>query len=152
MEEMYRRLEEEISQGKSKEKKTIVLGDFNCRVGTLIHGNEDRVTKGGKYLLKMLEKTNTILANAENEKRRGLWTRIEGEKKSVIDYIIIDKEERACLKEMVIDEEKTYTPFHTVYENGAKVKKHTDHAVMTIGMNWACEASKPKMKKVILLY
>ena len=50
---------------------------------------------------------------------------------------------------MVKDEEKIYTPFHTVYENGRRVKKHTDHAVMTIEMNWVCEASKPKMKKVM---
>ena len=48
----------------------------------------------------------------------GLWTRKEGENKSVIDFIMMQKEHMKGIKEMKIDEDKEWTPFRVIRDNG----------------------------------
>lgn len=149
LEEMYQRLESEIEHGKKNNERLLIIGDFNCRVGTIIQGNEDKVTKGGRILNSMNKKAGMILVNAVNEKRKGLWTRIQGEQKSVIDYAIIDKEEVKNVAMMEIDEEKLWTPYYITKENTKRVKKFTDHASIKIQMKWKSEKGTIERRKIM---
>ena len=49
------------------------------------------VTKGGRQLIKMIDKCDMKLVNEEEEICKGLWAREQGKDKSEIDYVITDK-------------------------------------------------------------
>ena len=46
-------------------QQIIVLGDFNAKVGTTIQNNKETITKGGRLLLKMMQKETMSLVNAD---------------------------------------------------------------------------------------
>ena len=46
--------------------------------------------------------------NGEYNKCEGLWTREQGEEKSIIDYVITTKKDLNTIKTMNIDEEKEF--------------------------------------------
>ena len=79
----------------------------------------------------MLLLCQIIIINANN-KCKGLWTRIEGNKKSVIDYILTGEENENNIKEMIIDENKVNTPFHIVNKRTI----YSDHCSIILKMNW----------------
>ena len=135
LKEMYNRLEEEIGIGKNRGQKIILMGDFNCRVGELIKGNEERISKGGKYLKKVVEKKDLVILNTV-EKTIGRWTRIEGNQKSIIDYVIMDKSEEENILKMEIDEEKEWTPYHIVRKEGKLRTIYTDHTSIKVVKQW----------------
>ena len=72
-----------------------------------------------------------IVINSHN-KYKGLWTRIEGNKKSVIDYVLTSKENEKNVNEMIIDDNKTITPFHIVNN----ITLYSDHCSIIVKMNW----------------
>ena len=86
--EIYRLIEEEVADAQQKGESILILGDLNCKVGKTIEGNKDEITKGGKLLLKMMKKYKMKMVNAE-ECCEGLWTRAEGEQKSILDYVLV---------------------------------------------------------------
>ena len=62
-----------------------MLGDFSFKVGQIIEGNGEEATKSGKLLRNMIKENNMVLLNGK-EYCKGKWTRVKGEKKSIIDY------------------------------------------------------------------
>ena len=54
--EMHEKIVEEVIKGQERNQKIVLMGDFNSKVGEKIEGNHMEVSKGGKLLLKMLEK------------------------------------------------------------------------------------------------
>ena len=55
-------------------EKLVLVGDFNCKVGKLIEGNSETVTKGGLLLQKLVNKHNLLILNAKPN-CQGKWTR-----------------------------------------------------------------------------
>ena len=49
-----------------------------------------------------------IILNNVKEKCKGVWTRVQGEDKSITDYVLTDTASANIVKEMKIDEEKQY--------------------------------------------
>ena len=49
-----------------------------------------------------------IILNTVKEKCKGVWTRVQGEEKSITDYVLTDASSANTVKEMKIDEEKQY--------------------------------------------
>ena len=45
------------------------------KVRTTIQGNKETITKGGRLLLKMLQKETMSLVNADKHRCKGLWRR-----------------------------------------------------------------------------
>ena len=129
--EMYSNIIKHIRESKGKGEKIIVTGDFNTKVGKYIKGNNKEVSKYGKELLKMLKREEMEVLNVNN-KCEGMWTRIEGGTKSVIDYVIVNKEDTKYLNKMIIDENKLITPFHIVKDRTI----YSDHCAITVKMNW----------------
>ena len=64
----------EINTAKVNKEKIIIMGDFNFKVGTQLVGNKEEIARGGKILLKMVEKEQLTVLNA-TEKSKGRWKR-----------------------------------------------------------------------------
>ena len=136
LKEIYRIIENEILDAQQKGDSIMILGDLNCKVGNTISGNNTEITKGGKLLLKMMQKFKLKMLNAE-EGCEGLWTRIEGPKKSVLDYILVFEDDLKLVNNMEIDEAKDITPYYVEKKDGAEERKYTDHCMITAAMCWS---------------
>ena len=53
LEEIYKKIEEEITTAITQNEKIILMGDFNCKVGSCIPNNHEEISKGGRILLKI---------------------------------------------------------------------------------------------------
>ena len=111
LESMYKGISKQIQEGKKLGQSVVLVGDFNCRFGSRVKGNTDEMSKGGKVLLNMVKKHNMKIVNT-SEKCTGLWTRTDGKKKSLLDYILMNKEDRELVKQIIIDEGREFTPYH----------------------------------------
>ena len=111
LKKMYESITKEIQEAREHKQQVIVIGDFNAKVGTAIQGNKETITKGGRLLLKMIQKENMSLVNADKHRCKGLWTREQGKGKSLIDYVMTNIEYLNSIKEMIIDETKKYTTY-----------------------------------------
>ena len=125
---IYKLIKKEITDGRDNEQSVIVTGDFNCKVGDKIEGNTGTVSKGGKKLLKMLEKEKMVMANASN-KCKGKWTREENGKRSILDYILIEDDDEKYMESLVIDESKEYAPFRLKKDNKQIKTIYSDHNI-----------------------
>ena len=66
---------EEIIKIKEEDKQSIVIGDFNAKIGDRIKENMSTVTKWGRQLIKMIDKYDMKTVNKEQEICKGLWIR-----------------------------------------------------------------------------
>ena len=80
----------------------LVMGDFNGHVGFL--GEQER-NRNGEMMLRFMEKWNLIMLNVD-EKCEGVYTRVQGNERSVIDYFLASEGMSSLLDNMKIDEEK----------------------------------------------
>ncbi len=145
LQRMYDKIEEQINRGKEKNQKIMVLGDFNCKIGKVIPNNTEQVTCGGRLLNKLIEKTGMETLNA-HPLCEGVWTRTEKGHKSVIDYVLINKEHIASLERMVIDENKDNTP----YSEYQGERTYADHNLITVEMNWVTTSLVDKKERLVL--
>ena len=97
---MYEDIREQIKIVKEEKHQTLILGDFSAKVGAAIEGNKAQVTKGGTQLLKLANRENMIILNNVKEKCKGVWTRVQGEDKSIINYVLTDTASANTVKEM----------------------------------------------------
>ena len=86
MERAYQNLNGEI-QNTREEDCLVVLGDFNGHVGFL---GKQRLDKRGQKVLDLLERWNLVLLNGDMN-CTGEYTWVEGEHKSVIDFILVNQ-------------------------------------------------------------
>jgi exonuclease III len=128
---MYKKLEDQIKEARTKKQNVLLVGDFNCKVGKKIEGNTEEISKSGKRLLKFADKMGLKIMNS-SKACEGTWTRVEGCKKSVLDYIMINEEDEELVKCMWIDEEHNITPYHR--QEGRTI--YSDHNAMVMDVNW----------------
>eukprot|EP00794_Sanderia_malayensis_P001695 gene1695-1886_t len=131
IETMYKRIEKQIIEAQSRNQRIIIVGDFNSKIGEIIKNNKKEVTKGGKKLIELIHRYNLTIVNS-NKKTKGIWTRVQGEQKSVIDYCIIGKEDEHCIKRMEIDQQGISTPYRIVGNRTV----YTDHRAITTDLDW----------------
>ena len=82
--------------------------------------------------MKLAKRNNLSILNS-SEKCNGLWTRVEGNSRSVLDYVIVDEESNSALEKMSIDEEREHSPIGFNHE-GNPVQ--SDHNVIICDFNW----------------
>ncbi len=131
LQKVYKNIEREVMRAQENGESIMIMGDFNCKIGKKIDGNTDEVTKGGKLLLELCENTGMSIINA-HEKCEGKWTRVQGNEKSIIDYVLIWEDDLPYLNYMKIDENHDYTPHST---EGTEYT-YSDHYMMEISCNW----------------
>ena len=136
-EEMYKNIESQILLAKQNNQKLLMLGDFNCKIGELIKGNTKEVSKSGKLFIEMVEKNKLLVLNT-TDCCEGIWTREEGESKSVLDYVIVDQGDEHAVVKMMVDEGKEFAP--------AKSKEDvtSDHNAIRAEMNWLIDSQQKR--------
>ena len=105
IQKMYNHITKHKVESEKLDEKIMIVGDFNCKIGNKIRDNKEEISKFGKILLEMVKEQELEILNT-NKKCEGLWTRIEGEQKSVIDYILTSNDDGGHLNNMIIDEKK----------------------------------------------
>ena len=60
---LYTAITIEIIKVKEEDQQSIIIGDFNANIGDRIKGNMSAVTKGGRQLIKMIDKYDKKMAN-----------------------------------------------------------------------------------------
>ena len=126
LEAIYKDIEEEIQDAAENGFKLLLVGDLNCKVGAVIKGNKEEVTTGGRILLKMTMKYKLAIVNSQSI-CEGLWTRVQGNEKSILDYVITFDDDIDIVEKMTIDEDKMITPYYI--EDGER--KFTDHFMIS---------------------
>ena len=144
LKKMYEEIERRVSQAQQDKSIFLLIGDFNCKIGNRIEGNSDTVTKGGRLLQKMALKNDLQIVNT-TEKTKGLWTRVEGKKRSVIDYVMITREDSQLINKLTIDEEKEYA----IYYKEKQKTIYTDHNTMILEMEVEMQGKGKRDSKVI---
>ena len=90
-------------------QQILILGNFNVKIGAAVEGSTTQVTKVGRQILKFTNTENMIILNTVKEKCKGVWARVQGEEKSITDYVLTDATSASTVKETKIDEEKWIT-------------------------------------------
>ena len=90
LETMYEEINDQILQARERHQRLLLMGDFNGKIGDVVRGNKSEVTTSGRLLLKLAKQENLAILNTL-EVCNGTWTRTEGDSRSVIDYILMDK-------------------------------------------------------------
>ena len=89
--------------------------------------------------------------NTLKEKCKGVWTRVQEEEKSIIDYVLTDASSANTVKEMKIDEEKQYG-LHKLHKNTAtneNRKIYSDHNSILINLDFDTPNEEERPKKII---
>ena len=148
---MYEDIREQIKMGKEEKQQMLILGDFNAKIGAAIESNRTQVTKGGRQLLKLANKENMVILNTVKEKCKGVWTRVQGEEKSITDYVLTDTTSANTIKEMKIDEGKQYG-LHKLEKNTAtneNKKIYSDLNSILINLDFETPTEEQRPKKII---
>ena len=125
---VYEEMEEEIMKEEEKQR-TVICGDFNAK----IYVNEGEKIKGSGEIMKKFVKENNLEVTNMGDKCQGKWTRTEGEKKSIIDYVLT-KDTDDMIKYMIIDEEKQYSACHRESSDGKIC--YSDHNSIILQIDW----------------
>ena len=138
--EMYAKISERINKIKHDQEKLFLTRDFNAKVGTVIPGNKDEVSKSGPILMSMVLEQELAILNT-SPKCEGKWTRRQGQEESVLEYAMVMQEDEKHLISIRIDEEKSDTPQYTKQDKTT----FSDHCAMITEINWT-EASNEEHK------
>lgn len=123
---IYDKIKSDVVEAYFNNDKIVLLWDFNYKVGKVIKGNTSECTKGGKLLNQLMRQTDLMLINSLS-KSKGLWTRIQNQEKSIIDYALIKKEDAISLRSVIIDEIQQFAPCKFVTNNNAGEEKYSGH-------------------------
>ena len=146
LKKIYEGTENEVRKAAENKQKILVIGDMNCKIGDTIRGNKEEVTVGGKMMMEMMRKHKLMVVNGW-AKTEGVWTRVSGSERSVIDYMLVNESDEGNLKKVYIDEEKKITPFRVKIINGTEKKIFSDHNMFEVTLNWLHEF-KERVKNV----
>lgn len=103
---------------RNKMEGIIILGDFNGHL-RMLDGKE--TDQNGKMILEWMEEYKLTLLNIE-EKCEGIYTRVRGEQKTAIDYVLVNNRVHERFDSMHIDEEKL-------------ILDESDHTLVTVNLN-----------------
>ena len=107
--EWWENLGRQVNQLKER-GRVVVVGDWNARIGLKAgpSGDERGTTNSnGVSFLKFLEEEEMVAANAQAQ-CEGKWTFMEGGSKSVIDFIVVQDENRDQVVRVKVEEERRF--------------------------------------------
>ena len=120
----------------------ILVGDFNAHLGDDsegIEGNHLKIGTNGKEYRRFIKDRDIKIING-TEKSEGIWTRVEGDKKSILDLTLTTKEMEEKIIKLKKDEDHTYAI--------ESKRSKTDHnlSIVEINMNTVRERKNTKEK------
>ena len=133
IQEKWSRLTKILKDIENRGEEAILIGDQNKLIGNDESGleeNNPKISFGGKLVLELLAGGNYFLVNSSEKCRGGPFTRVEPNNpnvKSCLDLVIVSKGLVDFIVELVIDNERKFTPHRVV--KGKKLT-YTDHFSM----------------------
>lgn len=124
----YKEIECEIKSTKVNEQ-LLICGDFNAKMEM----EEQMESAAGEVMNKFLTKNGLIVMNL-SDKCQGKWTRVEGNSKSAIDYVLTTSD--CYVKNMVIDEEKNFSVYYHKTDQGQTKIMYSDHNAIITKIEW----------------
>ena len=138
-----RELEKDFVELNVNHEHILMIGDLNAHIGNDddgILGNNEKIGTNGKEYRRFMKERQLILCN-NTSKCKGIWTRTQGDNKSVLDLTIATSEAFDNIESIVVDEENRYS----IESRNAK----TDHNITSIKMNMTVEKEKEKKRETI---
>ena len=141
----------EVERGKASDDNVLLLGDMNAKIQSNQSNTGDDVedvSNNGTLLKELVEKYELDVLNF-HPSATGKWTRIRKKKKtterSVIDYIMVEENLKSRIEDVVIDEDKLYTPWRLVYSKKQRHIIFSDHTAMitTVNINRGVVSAEP---------
>ena len=75
VEENWNEIIEILTMIEAAGESSVICGDLNKKVGSVIKGNHDKVTPGGKLIIELLETDKYVLVNSSDNTEGGPFTR-----------------------------------------------------------------------------
>ena len=98
---MYNNVRKQISIVQEKWKQVLILGDFNAKVVTYIEGNKETMTKRERQLMKVTKNYDFVIVNKEKVVWKGLWNRVQGQERSILDDVLTNSKLLSTISEMI---------------------------------------------------
>ena len=86
-----------------------------------------------------------VIISKEKEMCKGLWTRVQGQERSILDYVLTNSKLLSTVTEMIVDENKQYSVFK-LEKSG---KTYSDHNAILLKLNLITAIEKQKKNKII---
>ena len=141
---MYNNISKQISIAQEERQQVLILGDFNAKVGTYIEDNKPPVTERGRQLIKMAKKYDLVIINKEKEVCKRVWTRVQGQERSILDYVLTNSKLLSIVTEMIVDENKQ----HSAFKLEKSRKTYSDHNSILLKL----VIEKQKKNRIITKY
>ena len=119
----------------NKMEGLMIMGDFNGHL-KMIDGKDD--DENGKMILEWIEKYKLIMLNLE-DRCEGIYTRVRGEQKTTIDYVLVNDRVYEDFRHMHIDEEK-------------EIIDGSDHTLITVDLEVQKSMGKNKTRWKEVIY
>ena len=135
-ERFFESLKLEVERGQLNGDRIMVVGDMNGRIQK---EKDSDVTNSpnGHSLTNFIDECGLHVSNF-HANTIGKWTRIQitdkSEKRSAIDYILLDESLYGGFNEMIIDECKAFTPYWVITKKKARTVVFSDHCAMLLTM------------------
>ena len=98
---MYNNVRKQIWIVQEKWKQVLILGDFNAKVVTYIEGNKETMTKRERQLMKVTKNYDFVIVNKEKVVWKGLWNRVQGQERSILDDVLTNSKLLSTISEMI---------------------------------------------------
>ena len=148
--EFYESLMVEIERGQASDDNVILLGDMNAKIQSNEADTEaiKDISANGKFLKELVDKYQLEVLNF-HPSATGKWTRVKKNKKttekSVIDYVLVEENLKSRIEEVIIDEDKLYTPWRVVSRKKNRHIIFSDHTAIIATINIKRGMMAPEM-------
>ena len=89
-----------------------------------------------------------IIIKKEKEVCKGLWTRVKGQERSTLDYVLTNSKLLSTVTEMTVDENKQ----HSAFKLEKSRKGYSDHNAILLKLNLVAAIEKQKKNRIITKY
>ena len=102
------------------------------------------MTKRGRQIIKLVDKKDMVILNEESELCKGLWTKEQGKEKSVIDCVIINKDNLQKIRKVIIDENKELATYRTECQQDQVRKTYSEHNGVLLDIDYVTKLESSK--------
>ena len=87
-----------------------------------------------------------VIINKEKEICKGLWTRVQGQERSILNYVLTNSKLLSTVTEMIVDENKQYSAFKLEKSR----KTYSDHNAILLKLNLIMAIEKQRKNRIII--
>ena len=95
--------------------------------------------------MKIPKKYDLVIMNKEKEACKGLWTRVQRQERSILDYVLTNRKLLSTVTERIVDENKQYSAFKLEKNR----KTYSDHNAILLKLNLVTATEKQKKNRII---